>query len=104
MDILKRKIIDPGQLCYCMIASVNEPYVYLRFKAQVLLRLLQVANIVYYLHLHEVLEDFDTIRAYLHRSHQLVFCLQSEIVQFKTIDFFDLTTTMKIFDKNSVDN
>lgn len=100
MDILQRKIIDPGQLCYCMIASVNEPYVYLRFKAKVLHRWIQGDNIGYYLHLQEVLEDFDTIRDYLHRSKQRVFSLQSERGQIKTIDCFDLTTNMKMFDKN----
>ncbi len=57
-DILHRELIDNGQSCYCMIAAVSEPYVYLRAKGKVLHRWIQGDNVGYYIHIQEILEEY----------------------------------------------
>lgn len=97
MDILQREIIDLGQECYIMFASVDEPHIYLRAKGKVLNRWIQGDNIGYYIHILEVLEDREVITKFLHRSKHRTFVISSERGLIKTIDCFDLTLNMETF-------
>lgn len=97
MDILQRELLDNEQICFCMIASVDEPHIYLKYKAIVKNRSIQGDNIAYWVNIVDVLEDFEDIRDYLHRSKQRVFSKQNDRGQIKRFDCFDLTINMQTF-------
>lgn len=103
MDILHREILDLGQTCYVMIASVNDPQIYLRFQGKVLNRWIKGENIGYYVHIEKVLESATTIRDLLHRSKHRVFSITSERGQIKKIDCFDLLQHTHTFNANFKD-
>lgn len=100
MDILHRELLDNGQQCYAMIASVNEPHVYLRVKGKILHRWIQGDNIGYYVHITNILESFEDIRDYLHRSKQRVFSITTDRGQIKKVECFDLLAKFETFDEN----
>ncbi|BBI90710.1 hypothetical protein [Tenacibaculum phage PTm5] len=72
----------------------------MRYKGKVLHRWINDNNIGYYVHLTDVLEDFETIRDQLHRSKHRVFSLNSDRGLVKKINCFDFTLDMNRFNQN----
>lgn len=68
MDILQRKLLDSGADCYIIRASLDHPFVYLRFSGRVIRRYTNNDIISYHVQITDVLEDKDMIRQFMNRS------------------------------------
>lgn len=73
MDILQRKLLNEGDSCFFLRASVDEPYIYLRFCGEIMRRYTSNDLVMYHVKITNVLEEKHTIRKYLNRKRFRVF-------------------------------
>lgn len=100
MDILQSRLFETGESCFFIVASIDYPFVYTRFKGIIMKRQIQNDNIEYNIRVTNVLENKQYILAFIHRKMFRVKHILSSRGDLKQLSCFDLTLNMTNFDLN----
>jgi transcription initiation factor IIE alpha subunit len=68
MDILHRRLFEEGETCYFLRASVDNPFIYLRFRGTIKTRYTSQDLILYHIQITEVLENAEICKQFLNRK------------------------------------
>lgn len=93
MDILKRKLLKIGTECFFYVNSVEDPYVYLRFKGIIReLYNVKAEQVIYRIECVDIKETPDMIHKYMNRNSYRGYDLKREINQTKLLYAFNSKT------------
>ena len=90
MDILNRKILRAGETAYFFVSSVQEPFIYLRFKGIVkTVKRVYESQVIYLIDVTEVLESQERIHAFINSHKYKIFSVKEKKSKNKKLYTFD---------------
>ena len=73
MDILRKRLLKVDENCYFLRASVDEPFVYLRFSGVVMRQYTNNELVSYHVKIDKVLESKDVVSKFMNRKRFRIF-------------------------------
>lgn len=95
--VFDQRLFNVGDHVYAMCASVNNPYIYLRFKCVVINTAIKRENVIYGLQILEILETKETIQTLVHRQEFRVQHTKADRGQLKCFNCFELLLDWSTF-------
>lgn len=91
MDILNRKVLKKGDSCYFYVSSVESPYIYIKFKGEIVeLHTIKDVQIIYRIKVISVIENEITQHNYLNGNSYRCYDLKRKVNTTKKFYNFDL--------------
>lgn len=88
--IFEQKLLEVGEPCYVIAASVSEPWLYTRFHGIIKKRKIRNDNISYFVQIQDVIETREYIEQHVHRQTFRMYHSSAERGGLKTLNCFDL--------------
>lgn len=90
MDIIQRKLLDVNSDCYMIRASVDAPFIYLRFRGRVVHRYTNGDMTSYHVQVHEILEDTNVIKQFMNRARFRTYAINTGRISNRVLYTYDI--------------